>query len=151
MSPVFVVVMDVLSNQPAQLPLVENDHVIQKFPSNISHPTLSHAVLPRTLQDQVFTATEAANQPAHEITDTRDHGQDHTEARDREPPEPLDFVRGTYFGERQCARKKGHGLRRAQLTQDKAIDSSGYAVAERCRQAVLPASGVQHSCLAWSA
>jgi hypothetical protein len=47
MSPVLVVVADVLVHQPLQVPYVQNDDVIQQISSAISHPAFGDAVLPR--------------------------------------------------------------------------------------------------------
>src|ERR1700730_1348680 len=47
MSPVLVVVADVLVHQPQQVPYVQNDDVIQQISSAISHPAFGDAVLPR--------------------------------------------------------------------------------------------------------
>ena len=48
MSPVFVVIVDVVFQQSSQVPLVQNDHVVEQIPTHTSDPTLGDAVLPGT-------------------------------------------------------------------------------------------------------
>ena len=48
MSPVFVVIADVFFQQPSQVPLVQNDHVVEQIPTHTSNPALGDAVLPGT-------------------------------------------------------------------------------------------------------
>src|ERR1035441_162708 len=48
MSLVLVVITDVLSQQPPQVPLIENDHVIEQVPPHTANPPLRNSVLPRT-------------------------------------------------------------------------------------------------------
>src|ERR1035441_667725 len=48
MSPVLVVITDVLIQQPSQVPLIENDHVIEQVPPHTANPPLRNSVLPRT-------------------------------------------------------------------------------------------------------
>src|SRR5437660_11189664 len=48
MCPVFVVVEQVGSHQPFEMPLIQDDHVVQQVATATSHPTLSNTVLPRT-------------------------------------------------------------------------------------------------------
>ena len=48
MSPVFVTVVDVVFQQSSQVPLVQNDHVVEQIPTHTSDPTLGDAVLPGT-------------------------------------------------------------------------------------------------------
>src|ERR1700758_4511005 len=48
MCPILVVVAHILSHQPLQMSLVQDDHVIQQVASAASYPTLRNAVLPRT-------------------------------------------------------------------------------------------------------
>jgi hypothetical protein len=48
MRSILVVVTDILSNQPFQMPLVQDDDVIQQVSATASHPSLGDAVLPRT-------------------------------------------------------------------------------------------------------
>src|ERR1035441_4538358 len=66
MSPVLVVIRDVLSQQPSQVPLIENDHVIEQVPPHTANPALSNAVLPRT-----------AECGANRLAAHRLHGRDH--------------------------------------------------------------------------
>ena len=48
MGPVFVVVPYIFLQQPSQVSLVQNDHVVEQLPTHTSNPALSDAVLPRT-------------------------------------------------------------------------------------------------------
>ena len=48
MSSVLMVVEQVRRHQPFEMPLIQNDHVIQQVASAASHPTLSNTVLPGT-------------------------------------------------------------------------------------------------------
>jgi len=48
MSAVMVIVEEVRGHQPIEMPLIQDDHVIQQVASAASHPTLSNTVLPRT-------------------------------------------------------------------------------------------------------
>src|ERR1700736_5238367 len=48
MRPILVVVAPILSHQPLQMPLVQDDHVIQQVSSAASYPTLRNTVLPGT-------------------------------------------------------------------------------------------------------
>ena len=45
---VFVVIPDVIANQPSQVSLTKNNPVIQQFSATASHPAFGHPVLPRT-------------------------------------------------------------------------------------------------------
>jgi uncharacterized protein (DUF362 family) len=45
---VFVVIADVLFQQPSQMWLVQNDHVVQQVSAHTSNPTLGNAILPGT-------------------------------------------------------------------------------------------------------
>jgi hypothetical protein len=47
MRSVVVVVADVLSHQPFEMPLVENDDVIEQVSAATTHEAFCHAVLPR--------------------------------------------------------------------------------------------------------
>ena len=47
MRPVLVVVAHILRHQPLQMPLIQDDHVVQQVSSAAPHPTLSNPVLPR--------------------------------------------------------------------------------------------------------
>src|ERR1022692_203096 len=66
MSLVLVVITDVLSQQPSQVPLIENDHVIEQVPPHTANPPLRNSVLPRTAE---CSATRLA---AHRL-----HGRDY--------------------------------------------------------------------------
>src|SRR5664279_3874176 len=48
MSPVFVVIVDVVFQQSSQVPLVQNDHVVEQIPTHTSNPALGNAILPGT-------------------------------------------------------------------------------------------------------
>src|ERR1700751_1456316 len=48
MCPILLVVAHMFSHQPLQMPLVQDDYVIQQVASAASYPTLRNAVLPRT-------------------------------------------------------------------------------------------------------
>src|SRR6516162_9566455 len=48
MKAIVVVILEVISKQPAEMGFVQDDHVVQKFPLTTSHPTLRHTVLPGT-------------------------------------------------------------------------------------------------------
>ncbi len=48
MSPVFVVIADIVSQQSSQVSLVHNDHVVEQVPTYTPNPSLGDAVLPRT-------------------------------------------------------------------------------------------------------
>src|SRR5271166_2851550 len=48
MSPVFVVIVDVIFRQSSQVPLVQTDHVVEQIATHTSDPTLGDAVLPGT-------------------------------------------------------------------------------------------------------
>src|SRR6266513_4687588 len=48
MRPVLMVIEQVRRHQPFEVPLIQDDHVIQQVASATSHPTLSNTVLPRT-------------------------------------------------------------------------------------------------------
>ena len=48
MSPVFVVIADIVSQQPSQVSLAQNDHMIEQVPTHTSNPALGDAILPGT-------------------------------------------------------------------------------------------------------
>jgi hypothetical protein len=48
MSPVLVIIEQVRRHQPFQMPLIQDDHVVQQVASATSHPVLRNTVLPRT-------------------------------------------------------------------------------------------------------
>src|SRR6266481_7988179 len=48
MGPILMVVADIVAHEPFQMPFVQYDHMIEQVAAAASHPTLRHAVLPRT-------------------------------------------------------------------------------------------------------
>src|SRR5205814_8828317 len=48
MRPVLVIVVQVRRRQPFEMPLIQDDHMVQQVASATSHPALSDTVLPRT-------------------------------------------------------------------------------------------------------
>src|ERR1017187_1229096 len=66
MSPVLVVVTDVLIQQPSQMFLIQHDHMIQEISMYTAHPALGNSVLPRT-----------AECGANRLAAHRLHGRDH--------------------------------------------------------------------------
>ena len=48
MSPIFVVIADVISHQPSQVPLVQDNHMVEQVTTYAPDPALRDAVLPRT-------------------------------------------------------------------------------------------------------
>ena len=48
MRPVLVIIEQVGRHQPFEMPLIQNDHVVQQVASATSHPALRNTVLPRT-------------------------------------------------------------------------------------------------------
>src|ERR1035437_7407017 len=66
MSPVLVVVTDVLIQQPSQMFLIQHDHMIQEIATYTAHPALGNSVLPRT-----------AECGANRLAAHRLHGRDH--------------------------------------------------------------------------
>jgi hypothetical protein len=66
MSPVLVVITNVVLQQPSQVSLIQNNHVIEQVAPYAANPALGNAVLPRT-------AKCGANRlAAHHL-----HGRDH--------------------------------------------------------------------------
>src|SRR5208337_3637601 len=47
-SPVLMVIADVLKHKPFQVAFIENDHIVEQIPAAIPDPTLGDTVLPRT-------------------------------------------------------------------------------------------------------
>ena len=47
MRSIVVVVMDVLAHQSFQMPLIDDDHVVEQITTTTANPTFSHTVLPR--------------------------------------------------------------------------------------------------------
>jgi hypothetical protein len=45
---VFVVIIDVFAQQVMQVPLVHNDHVIEKLPASTTDPSFGNPILPLT-------------------------------------------------------------------------------------------------------
>jgi hypothetical protein len=50
MSSVLVIIADVLFQQPSQVLLVEDDHVIEQVPSYTANPAVRNSVLPGTAE-----------------------------------------------------------------------------------------------------
>src|ERR1039458_4551246 len=48
--PILVVIANVFSHQPFQMPLVEHDYMIEQIPSAITNPAFCNTVLPWTLE-----------------------------------------------------------------------------------------------------
>jgi len=46
MSPVLVVIADIISQQSSHVSLVQNDHMIEQVPTHTSNPALGNAILP---------------------------------------------------------------------------------------------------------
>jgi hypothetical protein len=58
MSQIMVIISDVLLQQPVQVVLIENNHMIEHLPATTSNPTLSNAIPPtprRFDQTWIFT------------------------------------------------------------------------------------------------
>src|ERR1017187_6866752 len=82
MSPVLVVITDVLFQQPSQVPLIENDDVIEQVPPHTANPALGNAVLPR-----------AAECGANRLAAHRLHSRDHIGTELRVPIEDQESLR----------------------------------------------------------
>lgn len=54
MSAVLVVITDILIQQPSQMLLIENDHVIQEIPAHTANPALRNSVLPGTTEGRAY-------------------------------------------------------------------------------------------------
>ena len=50
MSPVIVVITDVLVHEPFQVALVQNDHMVEQIAPAVADEPLGYAILPRTLE-----------------------------------------------------------------------------------------------------
>jgi hypothetical protein len=50
MSPIFVVIADVFFQQSCQVPLIQNNHMVEQLSAHTPNPALSDAVLPWTLK-----------------------------------------------------------------------------------------------------
>jgi hypothetical protein len=48
MRPALVIIEQVGRHQPFEMPLIQDDHVVQQVASATSHPALRNTVLPRT-------------------------------------------------------------------------------------------------------
>jgi hypothetical protein len=48
--PILVVVADIFREEPLQMPLVENNHVIEQVPAAALNPAFRDAILPRALE-----------------------------------------------------------------------------------------------------
>src|SRR6267143_6080086 len=66
MSPVLVIVEQVGRQQPFEMPLIQDNHVVKQVASATSHPTLSNTVLPRTAKGR-------ANWLASHVLHSRNH------------------------------------------------------------------------------
>src|SRR5262245_5626574 len=64
MNAIFVIIVEVISNEPTQMGFVQHDHVVQEFSTTASHPALCHTILPRA-------AISRANQLAAEAVQLR--------------------------------------------------------------------------------
>jgi hypothetical protein len=53
MSPVIVVIVDVLVHQALQVAFIENDHMIEQVAATRAYESISHAVLRRALKTRV--------------------------------------------------------------------------------------------------
>src|SRR5215472_3047657 len=67
MNPVLMVVEQVVGRQESfEMPLIQDDHVVQQVASATSHPTLSNAVLPRTAKGRAsWLASHASHGRNH--------------------------------------------------------------------------------------
>jgi hypothetical protein len=66
---VFVVVAHILGHQSFQMPLVQDDDVVQQFPPATSHPTFRHSVLPWTAKGSAHgLATHALHRRHYFLT-----------------------------------------------------------------------------------
>jgi hypothetical protein len=54
MCPVAVVVMDILAHQAFEMPLIEDNHMVEQFAAAVSDPALGDAILPRTAEAGSF-------------------------------------------------------------------------------------------------
>jgi len=54
MSPVFVVVTDVLGDEAFQMTMIENDHMIELVSAAVANPALGNAILPGTSEARSF-------------------------------------------------------------------------------------------------
>ena len=60
--PIFMVVAHILGQQPLEVLLIQDDHVVQQVSSATPDPALRHAVLPRTAKG---SAGGVASQASH--------------------------------------------------------------------------------------
>jgi hypothetical protein len=60
--PIFMVIAHILGQQPLEVLLIQDDHVVQQVSSATSNPALRHTVLPRTAKD---SAGGVASQASH--------------------------------------------------------------------------------------
>src|SRR5664280_3860136 len=82
MSPVLVVVTNVVLQQPSQVSLIQNNHVIQEIATYTAHPALGNSVLPGT-----------AECGANRLAAHRLHGRDHIGTELRVPIEDQEALR----------------------------------------------------------
>ena len=54
MSAVLVVIMDIVIQQPPQVPLIKNDHVIQEISAYTANPAFGSSALPRTAKGGAY-------------------------------------------------------------------------------------------------
>src|SRR5664280_3036125 len=82
MSPVLVVVTDVLIQQPSQMSAIQHDHMIQEISTYTANPALGNSVLPGT-----------AECGANRLAAHRLHGRDHLGTELRVPIEDQEALR----------------------------------------------------------
>ena len=63
MRPVLMVIEQVRRHQSFEMPLIEDDHVVQQVASATSHPALSNTVLPRTAKGRASWLASHVSQP----------------------------------------------------------------------------------------
>ena len=54
MSPVFMVITDVLIHEALQMAFIENDHMVEQVAAAVTYPTFGDTVLPRTSETGSF-------------------------------------------------------------------------------------------------
>jgi hypothetical protein len=59
---IFVIIGDVISNQPAQMNFVENDYVVKQLSAAASNPALSNPSLPRASETDLLWLNAAGNE-----------------------------------------------------------------------------------------
>ena len=53
-NPIFLMIVDVVADQPSKVLLIQRDHVIENLPAARSHPALRNSVLPRRLHARLL-------------------------------------------------------------------------------------------------